>query len=189
MSEGKKCLNGGVTKTGYLCFCALFAAIVCACTVISVPLPIGYFNLGDAAVLLGAWLSGPMGGCIAAALGSVLADILMGYVVYAPATAVIKTLVALCAYAIYKLLKRLIKGERLDFVPRLIAAIVGETVMVCGYFFYEAVVLGMGMGAVASVFGNILQGACGTVIGVLACSVLKRTLGHTGIFNSLREKK
>lgn len=178
-----------MSKTKYLCFCALFAAIVCACTFISVPLPIGYFNLGDAAVLLGVWLQGPISGCISAALGSVLADMLMGYAVYAPATAVIKALVALCAYVFYTLFKKLVKREGLELIPRLLSAIMGEAVMVGGYFFYEAVVLGMGMGAVASVFGNTLQGICGTVIGVTVFSVLKKTLGRSGIFTGGNGRK
>lgn len=189
MSESKKNIKGNASKIKYLCFCALFTAIVCACTFISVPLPLGYFNLGDAAILLGAWLQGPIGGCISAALGAALADILMGYVFYAPGTAVIKALVALCAYVLYTLFKKLIKKEGLDFVPRLISAIVGESVMVGGYFFYEAVVLGFGMGATASVFGNVLQGICGTVIGAVLCSVLKKALGRSGLFVNEQKKK
>ena len=41
-----------------LCLTALFAALICACTFISIPLPFGYFNLGDVAMLLGAYVLG-----------------------------------------------------------------------------------------------------------------------------------
>ena len=57
-------------KIQKICFGALFAAIICVCTLISIPLPIGYFNLGDAAVLLSAWTLGPLYGVVAAAIGS-----------------------------------------------------------------------------------------------------------------------
>lgn len=49
-------------------------------------------------VLLCGWLLGPIYGTIAAGLGPALADIFSGYVVYAPATFVIKALMALVAY-------------------------------------------------------------------------------------------
>ena len=78
------------TKILRLCFCALLMAIVCVCTMVAIPLPIGFFNLGDAACILSAHLLGPFLGVIAAAIGSALADILLGYAVYAPATALIK---------------------------------------------------------------------------------------------------
>lgn len=176
MSENKKNTRSFDSRTRRLCFCALFAAIVCACTFISIPLPIGYFNLGDAAVLLGAWTLGPVFGSIAAAVGSALADLLMGYVIYAPATAVIKALIALCACVFSALLGRVIKKEGLDFIPRAVSAVIGEAVMVGGYFLYESTLLGYGMGAAASLPGNTLQGVCGVVIGTVAVTVLKKPL-------------
>ena len=84
-----------------LVFTALFAALCTVGTVvISIPLPFGYFNLGDVFVLLSAWLLGPLYGSIAAAVGSALADILLGFPVYAPATFLIKGIDALVAYTV-----------------------------------------------------------------------------------------
>lgn len=177
MIEDQKKYRRFDKRTKHICFCALFAGIICACTFISIPLPIGYFNLGDAAVLLSAWILGPLFGCIAAAAGSALADLLMGYVIYMPATAIIKALIVLCACLFSSLLQKAICSEKLAFIPRAISAIVGETVMVGGYFLYEATVLGYGLGAVASVPGNALQAICGVVIGTLVYTVLKKALG------------
>ena len=84
-----------------LCLAALFAALSCIGTFISVPLPIGYFNLGDIFVLSGAFLLGAPFGAVAAGVGSALADIFMGFVIYAPATFVIKALVAACAALLF----------------------------------------------------------------------------------------
>ena len=46
---------------------AMMAALVCAATmVVRIPSPVnGYINLGDGAVLLAAWLLGPLGGAAA----------------------------------------------------------------------------------------------------------------------------
>lgn len=162
--------NGSVSLN--ICFTAIFAALCCVCTFISVPLPIGYFNLGDVFVLLSAWLLGPILGTVAAGVGTALADILMGFAVYAPATLIIKGLMALTAFGVYKLLKPLFKKSKLDFIPRALSAIAGESIMVMGYFFFEAVVLRYGMGATASIFGNCLQAVAGVVGSVCLASAI-----------------
>lgn len=51
-----------------LAFSAVFAALCCVATVvIVVPLPYGYFNLGDVFVLLAGWCLGPLYGAAAEA--------------------------------------------------------------------------------------------------------------------------
>ena len=157
------------TATKQLCLTALFAALTCAGTFIMVPLPIGYFNLGDIFVICGAWLLGPVFGASAAAVGSALADIIMGYVAYAPATFVVKGGIALAAACLFPVLVKLFKK---DIPARLISAIVGECIMVGGYFLYESVFLRLGMGAAASLPGNTLQAVCG----VIGANILVRVL-------------
>ncbi len=155
-----------------LAFSALFAALCAVSTLlITVPLPNGYFNTGDVFVLLSGWFLGPIYGCFAAATGSALADVISGYAVYAPATFVVKGLVALIAYTVYLLWKSIIKRERLDFLPRLFSAICGEIVMILGYFVYESVLFGIAGGAV-SLLGNAMQGVCCLSCAVLLCSML-----------------
>lgn len=159
---------------------ALFVAIVCVGTFISVPLPIGYFNLGDAAVLLSAWLLGPIFGAIAAAVGSALADLLLGFVLYAPATAVIKGAMAVCAYFLSAALGGAVRKKGLSLVPKAVGAVAGEIIMIGGYFLYEATVLGYKMGALASVPGNATQGVCGAAIAVTVAALI----GKIPHFNS-----
>ena len=161
------------TKTvKILCFCAVFAAIICVCTLISIPMPIGYFNLGDVAVLLAAYLFGAWG-AVAAAIGSALADIFLGFAIYAPATAIIKGLVALVAAWSFGALSTTFKRRKGDTLPLIISAVLGECIMVGGYFAYEALVLGYGLGALASVAGNATQAVCGAFGGVVLTSALK----------------
>lgn len=57
---------------------------------IYVPATRGYFNIGEAMVYTTALLFGPFVGAFAGGVGSMLADILLGYAMYAPGTLVIK---------------------------------------------------------------------------------------------------
>ena len=89
-----------------LALTGLFAALGCVGTMIlQVPSPSGgYVNLGDAVVILGAWLLGPVYGAAAGGVGPALADLLSGYAVYVPATLVIKAVMALTAAQLYRAL-------------------------------------------------------------------------------------
>ncbi len=167
-----------------IAFTAMFAALCCVSTFIAVPLPFGYFNLGDIFVLISAWTLGPVFGAIAAGVGTALADILMSYVVYAPATFIIKAAVAVTAALLFKSFKKPNSIKKKYIFPRIISAIAGEAIMVCGYFLYEAFVLGYGMGALASVTGNCLQAVSGVIGGTLLISALSSSRELKGTFKS-----
>ena len=151
-------------KLKKLVMAALFAALTTVMTmVIRIPSPMsGYVNLGDCAVLLSAWILGPGLGCAAAGIGSMLAD-LLGYPLYAPGTLVVKGLMALAAGLLFRRLRR---GESSHALPALLASgVVGEAVMAAGYFLYEAapIPVGLGLGALANVPFNLVQGVFGLV--------------------------
>lgn len=175
----KKVLTLKLKKLQQLVVAALFTAIVCVATfIVKIPSPAtnGYFNLGDCFVLLSGWLLGPVYGALAAGLGSALADILSGYVQYAPATFVIKALMAVSAYYIYK---ALIKKP---FISKLIGGAAAETVMVLGYFGYEAVILQYGLAAAGSIFSNIMQGIVGFAAGVAVATVIDKNKTLSSFF-------
>lgn len=144
---------------------AMFAAMVCVATIcIRIPSPTqGYVNLGDALVLMSAFMLGPIYGGAAAGIGSMLADLITGYAHYAPGTLIIKLLIAVVAALIYRALPKLSAGPR-HSLRCVIAGIPGEIIMVVGYLFYSGVCLSKGVGALASVPGNIAQGVAGIVI-------------------------
>lgn len=82
---------------------ALFTALVCAFTVsiqVYIPATRGYFNVGEVMVYTAALVAGPWVGAFAGGVGSMLADLATGYVVYAPATLVIKGLEGLIVGAL-----------------------------------------------------------------------------------------
>ncbi|MBQ4105922.1 MAG: ECF transporter S component [Clostridia bacterium] len=157
---------------------ALLAALCCVATIaIQIPTPTGGFlNMGDAVVILSAWLMGPVYGTLAAGIGSALADIFAGYVQYAPATFIIKALMAVVTWLVLYLFKNLCeKKYALSLVFTALAGVCAECVMVLGYFCYEAVLLQYGLGAAASVLPNTIQGCAGIVAGTLLVALLSKT--------------
>ncbi|MBQ8140447.1 MAG: ECF transporter S component [Clostridia bacterium] len=170
MSEQK---NKARSSAYSICITAVFAALCCAATFIAIPLPIGYFNLGDIFVLLSGYCLGPVFGTIAAGFGSALADVLGGYVIYAPATCIIKAGMVLVSYFIYRLLGKNVSSKKIDFLLRFVAALLAEALMVVGYFVYDSLFLGYGLGAAASIPGNCLQGVFGIAGYLVIASALK----------------
>ena len=151
-----------------LVLAALFAALCCMMTmIVSIPAPTGYVNLGDCAVLLSGWVLGPVWGGAAAGIGSMLADVLNGWVSYAPATLIIKALMAVCA----ALIAQKIKGR----FGMTIGALVSACVMALGYLVYESAILAYGAAALASVPANLIQGAVGAAAGVGVAWLLERS--------------
>ena len=131
---------------------AVLAALSCVATmVVQIPSPMnGYVNLGDCFVLLSGWLLGPWWGAAAGGIGSMLADLLLGYGHYAPGTLIIKGAMALVAALVFKAFRKNTAGA-------LIGGVAAEVVMVAGYFGYAALLLGKGIGAAASVPGNLVH--------------------------------
>ncbi len=143
-------------KTKKLVFSALLAALVCVCTiVITITLPGGgYFNFGDCFVIASGVVLGPYFGFLAAAIGSGLADIISGYAIYAPATFLIKGLMALVVGFIC------LKNRKMFNV--LLSGILAEVIMIAGYFIYEFILNGFSL-AILGVPGNALQGLAGVI--------------------------
>jgi len=111
-----------MTTTKKIAFCAVFASLCCLSTLfIKVPVAYGYFNVGDVFVLLAGWMMGGVWGGVAAGVGSALSDVIGGYAIYAPITLLVKALMPAIAYYLHKALKKLIKKDALDFLPRLIS--------------------------------------------------------------------
>lgn len=154
---------------------ALFTALTTVATaVVQIPSPMqGYVNLGDAVVLLSAWLLGPIYGSFAAGVGSLLADLLAGYAHYAPGTLVIKLLSALIAAVLFSFFEKKAKSKTKRILLRVFSGISGEVFMILGYFGYSALLLKNGLSAAASIPGNCAQAVIGILIGVILAELLQ----------------
>ncbi len=72
----------------------------------------GFFNIGEAFVYLAALLGGPIVGMIAGGLGAAMADMVLGYGVYAPATLILKGMEGFVAGFIYTKGSQISKNAR-----------------------------------------------------------------------------
>lgn len=157
-------------KLRKLVLSALLAALCCVATmVVQIPSPMqGYVNLGDCFVLLSGWMLGPWYGFAAGGIGSMLADVLLGYAHYAPGTLIIKGLMAMTA----ALILRRMNGSS---AGRVLGGVAAELLMVAGYFGYASLLLGKGLAAAASIPGNLVQGAVGLAAGLMLMAVMVRS--------------
>ncbi|MDR1068238.1 MAG: ECF transporter S component [Clostridiales Family XIII bacterium] len=138
-------------KVQKLTSAALVAAFIFVVTyIVKIPMPIssgGYINLGDTIIYLGGLLLGGWRGAAAAAVGSALSDVLLGYFIYAPATFVIKGLMGLVCGLITR---------REGFAPFAVASSLAGVIMLAGYFLFETLFFNINQ-ASASAFFNVAQ--------------------------------
>ena len=160
------------TKTKRLVIAALFTALTCIATmIIKIPSPLkGYINLGDCIVLLAGWLLSPVYGFLAAGLGSALADLFSGYLIYAPATFVIKGLMALIAHYGFVMLHK-----KLSALPsEIISGVTAEIIMILGYFVFEGFLYGF-IPSTVNIPANGVQGVAGLIIGTILINIFRRS--------------
>lgn len=167
--------NGGIIMNKHLkktVLAALFAALTyVATTFIRIPAPLGYINLGDCFVVLGAFLLGPVYGTLAGGIGSMLSD-LFGYPLFAPATLVIKALMAVAAALIFAKAEKL--DEKKGTVLRIAAAVIAEIIMIAGYFIFECFVYSI-PAAAAEIPANLIQGAAAIISSMLIYAVIRKS--------------
>ncbi|MGQ9641875.1 MAG: ECF transporter S component [Candidatus Bathycorpusculaceae bacterium] len=124
----------------------VFTALVCVATIsftAYVPSTRGYFNIGETMVYTAALLFGPVVGAFAGGVGSMFADLFLGYYYYAPATLVVKALegfiVGFLSQKGKMLAKTYTKREWRIFTTE-IGVLVGILVGLVGFLYYSGIV-------------------------------------------------
>ncbi|MFX0048052.1 MAG: ECF transporter S component [Candidatus Hermodarchaeota archaeon] len=153
---------------------SIFAALTCVLTMlISIPIPAtqGYINIGDVGVMLTALIFGPVIGSLGGGIGSALADIFLGYPIWAPATFIVKGLEGL----IVGLIANPRKVRTFFNVFDIFAVILGGLVMVFGYFIVELFIFNFGLAAALAelIPGNLFQFVVGATISLIFIIVLR----------------
>lgn len=169
--QSKNLVQSNILK---VVFTGLMAALICVSTaVLVIPLPTGgYANLGDCFVILSGYMLGPVYGALASGIGSGLSDLFLGYGIYAPATFIIKALMAVAVFYITRLGKERSFGVQIAFT--FIASIVAECIMIGGYLAFETVLYGF-EGALPDIFGNAVQGIFGCISSSIVYTVFDKT--------------
>ncbi len=154
---------------------SMFAALVCVATmIIKIPSPLtGYLNLGDCIVLLAGWILSPVYGFLAAGIGSALADVFSGYVLYAPATFLIKGLMAVCAFYLFQFFNKRTK----KIISRISSGFLAELLMVLGYYLFEACLYGI-QAPLVNIPANAVQGAAGLLMGIILIQIFEKNHIH-----------
>lgn len=134
---------------------AMFAAMIFVLTLLHIPVASGYVHLGDALVYLAASTLGGPWALLAAALGAAIADLASGYAIYAPASLIVKFLIALPFVIVNK------KSEKILTPLTALLTILSGVITVLGYFVADLII--DKAYAVVDIPGNVLQ-AIGSAI-------------------------
>lgn len=143
-----------MAKTKELTLCGMFTAVVVIGTMaVSIPIPAtnGFINLGDGVILTVAYLFGGWYACAAGAVGSALADILLGYMHWAPFTLIIKGLMGFAAVKLFNIQKSPFHFRNLFTIFCV------EFIMVFGYYMCGALMYQSFAVSLESVPSNIIQ--------------------------------
>ena len=156
-----------IAFTGVMCALTAVATAVGALT-IPMPATEGYINFGDAIIMLTALFAGPVPALIVGGIGSMLADLICGYVHWAGFTLVIKGLEGLIAGLFAKTINK--KGRYyIDFIGLILSALF----MVLGYYLAGALMYGWA-GSFSSLGGNFIQGGVSVAVSFVLYIVLDR---------------
>ncbi|MHA1933649.1 MAG: ECF transporter S component [Candidatus Thorarchaeota archaeon] len=172
---------GGLAPTFYIVLLAIMTALTTVATIafaIPIPLTSGFFNLGDALVMLSGVVLGPIGGLIAGGVGSAMGDVALGYIHFAPITLVVKGFegffVGLLSIRTVRSLNRMSKW---DFA----GVLIGAFVMLGGYFVSEVFLLGLGVeyAFFELISFNIFQVIAGGIVALLVGPIIRSFLNDT----------
>lgn len=158
----------------------LMTAIVTISTmVIAIPVPYtqGYIHLGDSMIYLSVLILGIRYGAFAAAIGSSLADIFLGFAFWMPWTIVIKAVMAILMGLIVKFFLSE-KGKSIkahSMLIMLLSMTASGMWMVFGYYLAASVIYGNLTIALLSIPPNIVQFVVGFMIATLVNIALSKT--------------
>lgn len=153
--------------TKQLSLSAVFTALTFIVTrFIQIPIPLGYFNIGNSVILLSCVLLPSPCGLIIGSIGSALAD-LTSYPVYTVPTLIIKFIMPFLFYLIYS--KR---GQ--TFITAIIATAVSTLVPLFGYTLTGAILYGGLAAGLAQFPGLFLEYIANIIVFALLYKPIRR---------------
>lgn len=153
-----------ISKSRKIATLSLYTALVCIATFAHVPVP-GYriyFNLGEGAIYVISLLFGGAIGGIAGGLGSALADIILGYPLWAPFTLIIKGMEGFIVGKLGKKKKPLALG-------------LGAAVMITGYSLAAGFLYGAGAIPVEALT-DVVQCSVGVLVALPVVKILQKSV-------------
>jgi len=147
-------------------YAGVFSAVIMILTMGAIPIPGGgYIHIGDSIIFLCCFIM-PLPYCvIAAGVGSALADVILGYTMYAPWTLIIKVIMALIA--------RLFVGKNDNLLITILGFLLASLVMQVGYFLVNVLYLQYET-SVIIVIVNLMQTVASVPVAYLLVKSVKR---------------
>ncbi|UCH02931.1 MAG: ECF transporter S component [Candidatus Bathyarchaeota archaeon] len=165
-------LGKKISSTALIAMAAIMAALVAVTTIIiQIPIPAtdGFFNIGDAMIMVAALTCGPIVGAFAGGVGSSLADLYGGWYVWVIPTLIIKGIEGFLAGWI-------LNRSDEQTIPNIVLAwVIGGSEMVLGYFLVQIYMYGFSAALVELPF-NIVQMTVGGIVGIPISKALKRMI-------------
>ena len=138
-----------------MCMTSVFSALIFVVTAyLHIPSHLGYIHIGDGFIYLAACILPAPYAVFASAAGAALADLLTGYAVWAPGSAIIKAVTAVLFSC--KGAKILSARNKLMLAP---AAIVCAG----GYYLYQGLIFGSFRAALSGTPGSLVQSVASTI--------------------------
>lgn len=153
-------------KLRYMCFTGIFTAVVFVFTAyLHFPSHTGYTHVGDGFIYLAATLLPLPYAVFVGAVGALLADLLTGYAVWAPASVVIKALGVLFFSR---------KGRTVT-KRNVLALFPASLLCIGGYYLYEALLLQNFTTPLLGVIGYVTQSVLSAALFMAAGAALDKT--------------
>jgi uncharacterized membrane protein len=155
----------------------MMCLVTIATMFIRMPIPFtqGYVHLGDAMIFISVLVLGWRYGAVVAGVGSMLADIMNGYAVWAPWTLCVKAGMAVImgTFIAHALKKE--RSARFLLAVELIGMILAGIFMSAGYYVAEGVIYGNWATPMLAVPWNIGQFTVGMAIAIALAAALYKT--------------
>ena len=126
-------------KTKDIALAGVFTAMVAAATMtmsVFIAASGGFFNIGEIMIYITALLMGPLIGGFAGGVGSMIADIALGYTVFAPGTLIIKSVEGIIVGYVSRNRPTSLKESNWKFISILTGIIVGGIIWAVGTTMY-----------------------------------------------------
>lgn len=148
----------------------LIALVFISAKIINIPTAIGgVINLSDSIILTISLLTTSANAAFIAGTGAFIAEFFSAYAIFAPATLVIKALMAYISNKIY--FSNAIKSKQALMI---IAFTCAESIMIIGYFLYQAFVLNLGVATASlDIINNFIQAGASIIIAILISNIIK----------------
>ncbi len=144
----------------------LFTALIFVSTCfVKIPITLGYIHFGDVFIILAGFMLSPFCAVCAATVGSVLADLLSGFVIYIPVTFFVKGVMALIVSLAYY--------KKTTVARFILGAVFSSVIMILSYFIFECFIYGFEL-ATINLPMQFLQSLVAVTVGGVMIFSLKR---------------